>query len=101
MLNIYILLPVMTLCVIGVYFLIKEIAAVILKNSIGSSVILEIRDDADGVENAVRTALRTNPSSDIIVIDESGSDEIGTILRHLSLDYERVHIKQRKEAPEK
>lgn len=101
MLNMYILLPVMTLCVIGIYFLIKETVALILKNNIGSSVILKIKDNADGVENAVRTALSANPSSDIIIIDESGSDEIGTILRHLSLDYERVHIKQQKEAPEK
>lgn len=93
MLNMYILLPVMTLCVIGVYFLVKEIAAVILRNGIGSSVVLEIDGNADGVENAVRTALIANPASDIVVIDKSGNEEIGAILKHLSLDYERVNIK--------
>lgn len=93
MLNIYILLPVITLCVIGVYFSVKEIAVTILRNGIGSSIILEIKENADGVENAVRTAMSANPASDIVIIDKSGSEEISDILRHLSDDYECIHIK--------
>lgn len=93
MLNIYVLLPVVTLCVIGVYFSIKEIAAAILRNEIESSIVLEIKENADGVENTVRTAISANPESDIVIIDKSGSKEISAILKHLSDDYECVHIK--------
>lgn len=94
MLNIYFLLPVITLCVIGVYFSVKEIASLILKNSIGTSVVVEIGKNVNEAEQRVRHALFTNPYSDIIVIDKSDSAEVGVILRHLASDYERVRIEK-------
>lgn len=95
MLNMYLLLSIMTLSVIGIYCIVKELTSLILKNNIGSQVVLEINDNADGVENAVRHALAANPASDIVIIDKSENDEISKILKHLSFDYERVHIQQK------
>lgn len=93
MLNMYLLLPIMTLCVIGIYFSVKELASLILKNKIDSCVVLEIHNNADGVENAVRDALGANPESDIVIIDKSSDEETKAILALLANDYERVHIR--------
>ncbi|MGN0108112.1 MAG: hypothetical protein ACI4A5_10515 [Hominilimicola sp.] len=93
MLNICILSVVMIFCVLGIYFLIKEITSFILKNDIKSQVILEIHDNSNEAENALRSILSANPNSDITVIDKSNNSEINTILHKLSEDNSRVHIK--------
>ena len=92
MLNICILSAVMIFCVLGIYFLIKEITLLMLKNDVKSQIILEIHDNADEAENAIRSVLSANPESDITVIDKSGNGEISAILSKLSKDNSRVHI---------
>ena len=89
MLNIYLISAIMVLSVLGVYFLVKEITSLIIKNKYDSCVVLRIYDNADTAENIIRGALTANPSSDIVIIDKSGNIEA---------DYARVHIKR---APEK
>lgn len=98
MLNICILSAVMIFCVLGIYFLVKEITSLMLKNNVKSQVILEIHDNANEAENALRNALSANPNSDITVIDKSNNGEIKAILKKLSDDNSRLHIKT---APEK
>lgn len=98
MLNVYLISLIMLLAVLGVYFLIKEITALIIKNHCDSCVILKIYDDADSAENMIRSALSANPESDIIVINKSKSSEVSHILSKFEKDYGRVHIKT---APEK
>ena len=88
MLNICILSAVMIFCVLGIYFFVKEI----------TSLILEIHDNVDEAENALRSVLSANPKSDVTVIDKSNNSEISAILGKLSKDNSRVHIKT---APEK
>lgn len=98
MLNIYIISIIMVLSVLGVYFLIKEITSLILKNTSESCVILQIHDDSDNTENTIRNALAANPKSDIIIIDKSQNGEVHRILNQFEKDYSRIHIKT---APEK
>ena len=92
MLNICILSVVMIFCVLGIYFLIKEITSFMLKNDIKSQIILEIHDNTDEAENAIRSVLSANPESDITVIDKSGSGEISAIIHKLADDNCRIHI---------
>lgn len=98
MLNICILSAVMIFCVLGIYFFVKEITSLILKSEVKSQVILEIHDNADEAENALRSVLSANPKSNVTVIDKSNNSEISAILGKLSKDNSRVHIKT---APEK
>lgn len=98
MLNICILSAVMIFCVLGIYFLVKEITSLMLKNNVKSQVILEIHDNTNEAENALRSALSANPNSDITVIDKSENSEIRAILNKLSEDNSRIHIQT---APEK
>ena len=95
MLNICILSAVMIFCVLGIYFLVKEITSLMLKNNVKSQ---EIHDNTNEAENALRNALSANPNSDITVIDKSNNGEIKAILKKLSDDNSRLHIKT---APEK
>lgn len=98
MLNVYLVSLIMLLSVLGIYFLIKEITALIIKNRCESCVILKIYDDADSAENMIRNALTANPESDIIIVDKSKNAEVSHILSKFEKDYTRVHIKT---APEK
>ncbi len=93
MLNIYLLSAVMILSVLGIYFLVKEITSLILKNKYESCVVLRIYNDADNTENIIRNTLNANPNSDIIIIDKSNNTEISRILNKFEQDYERIHIK--------
>lgn len=94
MLNTYFLLPIITLCVIGVYFSVKEFAAYILRNNIKSCVVIEVDGKADNIENAIRNVMSVNPQSEILIINKSDDFETEMILHHLSEDFEQIHIKK-------
>ncbi|MCD8180412.1 MAG: hypothetical protein LUF26_02890 [Firmicutes bacterium] len=94
MLNICLLTVIMVLCVLGIYFLSREIIAAVLKNNTRSCVVIEVLGGASGVEDTIRTALSANPESEIIVMNKSGDDEVSGILAKLSADSSRVHIKE-------
>lgn len=93
MLNIYLISVIMILAVLGIYFLVKEITSLILKNRYDSCVVLRIYDNAENVENIVRDTLTANPESDIFIINKSKNSEISEILSKLEQDYARIHIK--------
>lgn len=93
MLNMILLTINMVLCVLGIYFLVKEITSALLKNHVMTKVIVEIAAESSDAEYAIRSAADANPGSEIIVIDRSGSEEISSMLNMLSCDNERIHIK--------
>ncbi len=93
MLNMCLLSVITVLSVFGIYFLVKEAASFLLKNRINSRVVLEIHDDVNSAEAAIRGALRANPESEIEIIDKSRNAEINEILALLARSVPRVHIK--------
>ncbi|MCC8161236.1 MAG: hypothetical protein LIO53_08055 [Oscillospiraceae bacterium] len=98
MLNICLLTVIMVLCVLGIYFLSREIIAAILKNNTRSCVVIEVLGGASGVEDTIRTALNANPESEIIIMNKSCDNEVSGILAKMATDSSRIHIK---EVPEK
>lgn len=98
MLNMCLISLIMIFCVLGIYFLAKEIVSLSSKNNVKSCVILELNDSINETENILRSALAANPNSEIVIVDKSGSNEIEKILHKFSDDNSRVHIKT---APEK
>ncbi len=93
MLNIFLISVIMLFCVIGIYFTVKEITSIFIKNHTPSKVIVEIDNNPEITEATLRNVLAANPASDIIVLDESDNSEIADILSKISADNSRVHIK--------
>lgn len=98
MLNMYLTTLILLLSVFGIYFLVKEITSLFLKNDTYSRIILELSDNANETETMLRSVMSANPSSEIIIIDKCKNPEIKTILEKFSSDSSRIHIKT---APEK
>ena len=95
MLNMCLMSIIMILCVLGIYFTVKEIASLWIKNKVPTKITVEINDNPDVTEASIRSIISANPSSDIFVIDKSNSEEIGTIISKLSQDNPQIHkIKQ-------
>lgn len=94
MLNICLLSMIMIFSVLGIYFTAKEIMSSLIKNNVPTKITVEMTDNPNIAEAAIRSILSANPSSDIFVYDKSGNEEIVTIINKLSDDNPRVHIKQ-------
>jgi hypothetical protein len=84
--------------VLGIYFTVKEISAKLIKNNVTSKITVEINGYSDTVEAALRRVMSANPSSDIFVIDKSGSEETENILSRLSRDNQCIHIEKQASA---
>jgi hypothetical protein len=82
----------MVLCVFGIYFLVKEITSIFLKNTVKASIVLEIAASPNEVEGVVRSVMRANPKSEIIVYDRSGCEESRDILLKLCDECERLRV---------
>lgn len=63
----------------------------ILRNQI-SYIITNPKDDADNIEARLRIILKENPTSDIIIINKTQSEETNQILSNLSRDFPQLHI---------
>ena len=71
-------------CTMGIYFFVKEITSILLKNHIKTKILLEVHNsDIDG---QIRSIISANPESDILISDKSENDEIGMILHKMSAD---------------
>ncbi len=98
MLNMYLITLIMLLSVFGIYFLVKEITSLFLRNNTRSRIILELSDNANETENLLRSVMSANPKSEIIILDKCENPEIKKILEKFSSCNSRIHIKT---APEK
>lgn len=96
MLNMLLLTVVMILCVLGIYFCVREITGALIKNSIDTKVVIKINNDLADTEDAIRTVMRANPNSEILVIDKSASTDVAEILEKLSADCGRIRVKTSK-----
>ncbi len=97
MLNMCLLLIIMLFCTLGIYFTVKEITAIFLKNEVQSRLVMVVKNGGDNLEYILRSTLRANPQSDITVINKSNSTEIASILEKFAADNPRVRIRK---APE-
>lgn len=92
MLNMCLLTIVMGFCVIGIYFTVKEITSLFLKNYAKSCVVIDVTDCCVDIENQARLALLSNPKSSIVLVDRCNDEEIKSILYRLCEECERIHI---------
>lgn len=92
MLNMCLLTIVMGFCVIGIYFTVKEITSLFLKNYAKSCVVIDVTDGCADIENQARLALLSNPKSSIVLVDRCNDEEIKSILYRLCEECERIHI---------
>ena len=71
-------------CTMGIYFFVKEITSILLKNHI--KILLEVHNSDIDIEGQIRSIISANPESDILISDKSENDEIGMILHKMSAD---------------
>ena len=72
-------------CTMGIYFFVKEITSILLKNHIKTKILLEVHNSDIDIEGQIRSIISANPESDILISDRS-ENEIGMILHKMSAD---------------
>ena len=95
MLNMCILTAVMVFSVIGIYFTVKELAALFLKNFLPCCVVMEVTDKSCDIEGAARLALAANPKSELVLVDKCTKSEIKDIMLRLCRENDRVSNRAR------
>lgn len=54
-------------------------------------ILVNIEDDSSNTEGIIRTLMRENPSSEIVLVNNSDEEEVSLIIEKLCKDYTRLH----------
>lgn len=93
MINICFCALISVLCAAGIYFILKETAGHILRPRVPSYIVLHVTDKNKDIEYTIRSFMRSNPESEIILIDKCNDSNIKAIMQSMSKDNKCIHIR--------
>ncbi len=95
MLNSVALCLICIFCVIGVIYTIKYVTEEFkFYHRSASCIVIGVKNHQESIEGILRDVMKRHPKSEILVIDYGSEDNTKEIVKKMSLDYERIKLKE-------